>query len=259
MTFAGTRSHTHAHMIPRTATLLFCLTLAACGGRTDEPATHEMDPGAAPMADADMAPDASNPMGNPELLVPPGWTARYDDGQDRPLGADDSAEVYLVTMTPGWHVTTGPAGVFWHPASTASGAYGVRSVVHLFPPGDRNEGYGLFFGGSGLDGPDQAYLYFLLRRSGEFLVKRRMGEETEELIGWTASDAVVPYADTTQGSIRNELGVNVGVDSVRFSVNGTQVASLAAEGLATDGVVGLRVNHRLNLHVEDLSVEPAGM
>jgi hypothetical protein len=246
-------------MINRAATLFFCLALAACGGRTDDHATHEMEPGAAPMADADMAPDASNPTGNPELQVPPGWTARYDDGQERPLGADDSAEVYLVTMTPGWHVTTGPAGIYWHPASTASGAYSLRSVVHLFPPGNRNEGYGVFFGGSGLEGPDQAYLYFLLRRTGEFLVKRRMGEETEELIGWTASDAIVPYADTTQGSIRNELTVDVGAETVRFSVNGTEVASLPAAGLGTDGVVGLRVNHALNLHVEDLSVESSGM
>ncbi len=240
-------------MATRTATLLFCLTLAACGGRPDEHATHDM------AADATAAPDPSNPSGFTEGEVPPGWTARFDDGADHPFGSTDSSEVFLVTMTPGWHVTLGPAGIFWHASNVATGSYSVRSVIHLFPPGTRNEGYGVFFGGSGLEGPDQSYVYFLLRRSGEFLVKRRAGEETVELIGWTPNDAIVPYADSTSGSIRNELVVDVSPETVRFSVNGTEVASLPAADLGTDGVVGLRLNHRLNVHVEDLSVEPAGM
>jgi len=246
-------------MPTRTASFLLCLALAACGGRADETASNEMATEAAPAFDATMTPQASNPGGFPEGEVPPGWQVRFDDGMDRMPGTTDSSEVFFVTMTPGWHVTLGPAGIFWHPASTASGIYNAHATIHLFPPGERNEGYGLFFGGSVLDGPDQSYLYFLIRRSGEFLVKRRMGDETEELIGWTPSDAIVPYADSTNGSVRNELDVDVGEQNVRFSVNGTEVASLPAEGLETDGIVGLRLNHRVNVHVEDLSVTPAGM
>lgn len=244
-------------MYTRFTSFLLCLALAACGGRTDEPASDDMMAEETPVADATMAPDASNPGGFPEGEVPPGWLTRFDDGSDHTVGTDpDSSDVYFVTMTPGWHVTTGPSGIYWHPANTSTGSYNLHAAIHLFNPGERNEGFGVFFGGSGLDGPDQAYTYFLLRRSGEFLVKRRSGEETEEIIGWTANDAIAAYADTTTGTVRNDFDVDVDGETVRFSVNGTEVATVPAADLETDGVVGLRLNHRLNVHVEDLSVEP---
>jgi hypothetical protein len=42
---------------------------------------------------------------------------------------------------------------------------------------------------------------------------------------------------------------------VDFAINGTQVASRPRASLATDGVVGMRVNHNLNLHFTSLSVK----
>jgi hypothetical protein len=41
---------------------------------------------------------------------------------------------------------------------------------------------------------------------------------------------------------------------VDFMINGTKVASRPRADLAVDGVVGLRVNHNLNLHVSKLEV-----
>ena len=50
------------------------------------------------------------------------------------------------------------------------------------------------------------------------------------------------------------LAVDVGPSEVVFLVNGQTVATLPRDGLDTDGIAGLRVNHRLNLHVTRLDV-----
>jgi hypothetical protein len=52
--------------------------------------------------------------------------------------------------------------------------------------------------------------------------------------------------------------VRVGADSVRLDANGTQLLALPrVPGLKTDGIVGLRVNHQLDVHVDGLKVTPA--
>ena len=181
-----------------------------------------------------------------ELTRPPDWMLRFD----RP--APDSA-IYFVDMPPGWHITTGPAAILYDPAMAASGEYRLRSEIFLFP-GERREGYGVFFGGSDLQGDEQAYSYFLLRKDGRFLVKLRRGAETATLIGWTAHDAIVPH-EGGDDTIKNVIEVDVGAGTVAFFVNGAQVASLERASLATDGHVGLRVNHALDLHVSSLAVE----
>jgi hypothetical protein len=44
---------------------------------------------------------------------------------------------------------------------------------------------------------------------------------------------------------------------VRLLVNGAQVAALPGSHVgSTDGVVGLRVNHNLDVHISDFKVTP---
>ena len=192
------------------------------------------------------------------LAVPSSWVIRLDrPNPDAVIGADaETADIFFVNMTPGWHVTTGPAGIFYHPASTAEGTYRAEALIHLFDPNGRNEAFGLFLGGQDLDGDAIAYDYFLLRNSGEFLVKRRAGTETETLHAWTAHDAIETFGDDAAGPVANRLAVEVGAETVAFFVNGQEVATLPRADVHTDGVVGLRINHALNLHVEDFKVEP---
>ena len=52
------------------------------------------------------------------LERPNHWKARYDDGTSAP-------DRRFVVMRPGWHVFSGPGGLFWDPGSFASGAFGV--------------------------------------------------------------------------------------------------------------------------------------
>lgn len=182
---------------------------------------------------------------------PADWKVRFDNPNA------DMAALHFVTMAPGWHLTTGPAGILYNPENRAEGRYRLSSTVFLFDPGRRHrEAYGVFFGGSDLDGANQAYSYFLIRDTGEFLVKTRRGASTETVVPWTASDAIMQYPGGDDQA-KNVLAVECGTDSVEFYVNDRKVTSVPRSRLMTDGIVGLRVNHSLNLHVSELLVEPS--
>jgi hypothetical protein len=180
-----------------------------------------------------------------ELERPADWKLRFD----RP--APDSA-VYFVSMPPGWHITTGPAGILYDPSVTAKDEYRVRSEIFLFP-GERREGFGIFVGGENLESDSQSYLYFLIRKDGRYLIKHRAGSETHVIVPWTAHEAIVKH-EGGEETAKNELGIECGSEIVDFFVNGEKVNSLPRSQTNVDGIVGLRVNHSLNLHVTDLSV-----
>lgn len=201
-------------------------------------------------------PDPKNPVPK-NMAVPSEWEVRLDDpDKDVIISSDpDSADIFFVNMKPGWHITTGPRAIFWHPASTAKGTYRAHTKIHLFDPKGRNEAFGLFFGGKNLKEENQTYTYFLLRNSGEYLIKKRVGEETKVVKDWTKTDAMVQYTDTTETSVANSLSVEVGDKEVSFFVNGEKVDTLPKGRVDIEGFVGLRVNHRLDLHIEDFGME----
>ncbi len=206
-----------------------------------------------------VAPDPATPQGE-NLAVPEGWNFRLDrpNPDTRLVTGEDvgHANIRFVNMTPGWHITTGPAVILYHPALTATDAFRAEAEFHLFPPGDRNEAFGIFIGGTDLDADDQSYLYFLIRKTGEFLIKRRAGESTSVVRDWAAHSAIVPSTAETTGSVANVLAIEVESDALTFFVNGEEVASMPREDLPVEGHVGLRVNHALNVHVSDLTVVP---
>ena len=181
-----------------------------------------------------------------ELTRPSDWQVRFDNP-----AAD--ADIYFVDMPPGWHITTGPSGILYNPATTATAPYRIESEIFLFPA-ERREGFGIIFGGTDLAGDGQSYTYFLIRKDGQFIIKQRRGSETSTHVPWTAHEAVVPH-DGGEGTAKNVLAVTAGETDVVLAVNGQEVARLERGSVATDGVVGLRVNHRLNIHVASLNVE----
>lgn len=191
----------------------------------------------------------ATPLAAQDSERPADWKVRFD----RP--APDTA-LHFVSMAPGWHITTGPAAILYDPKQQAQGNYRVEAETHLFP-GERLEGFGVFVGGDDLEGASQSYLYFLIRKDGSYLVKRRAGSETEVIVPWTTHDAIVKH-DGGEGTAKNVLAIECGSDQVHFFVNGTMVNSLPRADLDVEGIVGLRVNHRLNIHVSSLEVAPAG-
>jgi hypothetical protein len=180
--------------------------------------------------------------------MPEGWLVRFDHSG---ATADPAS---FSTMVPGWHVTTGGRGaaIFWRPAVSATGSYRLESTIHLMKPSAHPEAFGIFVGGEDLESEDQRYLYFLVRQNGQFLIKRRLGARTENVVGWTARDAI-PVAGT-DGSTPYHLAIDVGPENIAFIVNGATVQTVPRSGLTTDGVVGIRINHMLDTHVEKLEL-----
>jgi len=188
-----------------------------------------------------------------DLERPADWKVRFD----REGSTEDDLEMF-VEMPPGWHITTGPSGIFWDPGLKASGEFRVEMEVFLFDPGTRKEGFGIVMGGRDLEGAAPRYTYFLIRNGGESIIKRRDGAATPTLQPWTANDAILSYSDRgDDASVKNVLAIECGAEVVRFLVNGQEVGSVERSEVDTDGTVGIRVNHGLNLHVSRLEVLPA--
>jgi hypothetical protein len=180
---------------------------------------------------------------------PTDWKVRFD----RPA---PESEIYFVSMPPGWHITTGPAAILYDPSQVALGEYRVESEIFLFP-GERREGFGVFIGGESLAEDNQSYLYFLIRKDGRFLIKHRAGSETHVIVPWTEHEAIVKH-EGGEDTANNVLAIVCGADAVGFYVNDQRVAELPRAQMNVDGVVGLRVNHGLNVHVASLDVTGKG-
>lgn len=181
-------------------------------------------------------------------VFPPGWTVRVDEG-------GKLADVSLAAMAPGWHLITAESGIMYRAQDAGRGAYEVTAKIHLFPGGGgHEEAFGLFIGGSDLNGPAERYTYFLIRGDGKFKIKRRAGASATDVTkDWTASPAIVPMS--AKGPVANVLSVQVAKDKVSFRVNGQEIYSAPAASIDTDGIAGFRVNHNLSLHLESLEIK----
>ncbi len=206
------------------------------------------------MAAAAVSVTHSVPVQAQEGPFPEGWQVRFD------REGSSMEELRFETMPPGMHITTGPAMIAYHPDSVATGDFRIESETFLFDPGRRREAFGFFVGGSDLQGPNQRYTYFLVREGGEFLVKTRSGTETGLVQDWTAHPAVASYANkpADASTAKNVLVLEAEGGELRFSINGEQVWSGPRQGLETEGIFGLRVNHGLDVHVTTIMRGPAG-
>src|SRR5207237_10916702 len=119
----------------------------------------------------------------------------------------------------GFHITTGPAGIYYSPQAP-SGLYQVQAAFTQAQPAAHPEAYGLFIGGSDLQGPNQKYTYFLIRQDGKYLIKRRDGGGTRNVVDWTDS-ALAQKADAS-GKMTNALGIHVAKENVSFLLSGTE-------------------------------------
>ena len=185
--------------------------------------------------------------------TPQGWKMRVD----RSTAASDPdapGDIKFVTMGSGFHATNPQAAVYWNPANTATGDYTLKGTVTLMKPSGHTNYYGLVFGGSGLEGAQQRYLYFVVAQNGTWLIKRRDGDSTSIVSPKTPNDAV--KKPDASGKSTNALEVRVGADKIDFVVNGEVVHSEPKSGAManTDGSYGIRVNHLLEVQVDGLAV-----
>ncbi len=196
-------------------------------------------------------------MAHPAL--PDGWMAHFDRADAAHAAHMEEADdgLSFEVMEPGWHVTTGPSGIFYRHEFLARDSYTLEAEIHLFDPGQRRESFGVFFGGSTLhDQEEQRYGYFLVRRDGSYMIRERAGTEVLDVQGWTDHEAVPSWEAREAGAetVAYRLAVEVGPEDVVFRVNDTEVDRRSRSALPVDGHFGLRINHGLELHVSSVGV-----
>jgi len=207
---------------------------------------------AAPLGAQQQQQAADQPVKMKSEGLPAGWTLRLDD-KERRYTADDAK---FVTMGSGLHVTSGPAAIYYHESGKVTGNHTVSATFGQRKAPQHAEAYGLFVGGSKLDTKDQEYMYFLVRKSGEFYIAHRAGAEVHKLVDWTAHSAV--NKEDASGAQTNALAIEVSEGGVNFIANGQTVKSFTRaelKGMVPVGQAGLRVNHGLDLHVSNFEVK----
>jgi hypothetical protein len=199
--------------------------------------------------------------------LPKGLAARFD------LPTAKLTDVDVEQRGSSIRFHSGPAAIYYNPASFAKGEYTVsanfsqtRSMGH--------EAYGVFIGGNNLDDSTQHYIYFEVKpcRSrgacsgdgaktgtplGEILINERIGNaKPVAIVANTHDDAVHTDAEGT-GAASNVLAIHVSRDSLQFYVNGKEVRSLPKSAFTgpIDGIYGIRVNHNSDIQVDGFGLK----
>jgi hypothetical protein len=187
--------------------------------------------------------------------TPVDWKWRIDGGAGSVTDAAEpkSGEMTFVTMAPGWHVTTGPAALLYHPDYQTKNTenFAVEAEVFLFP-GTSQEEYGIFIGGKNLTAQERpSYLAFVARRDGMGMIRRGSGEP---VVNWKANDAILPHPG--KETVKNILRVEAGPIDIVFNANGKEVARIARAGtnVSLEGHFGLRIGKDMNIHASRLDV-----
>lgn len=177
---------------------------------------------------------------------PAGWQGRAD-------GDADIAKTKFFVAGGGFHVTSGPAAIFWEPVQR-TGDYRISATFTQTKAPTHPEAYGLFIGGKNLDKPNQEYGYLVIRGDGKYLIKHRAGNEVHMIVDWTDSPAL--KKQDANGQATNTVAFEVKGDFVTALINGTEVKRWEKKYWPGEGLAGLRVNHGLDIHIEPYAVTP---
>lgn len=190
------------------------------------------------------------------LMSPP---AARTQTLSQPDGWEVRAERF-VAMPPGFHITTSPSVLLYHPEARAEGVFAVATDGFMFR-GDSPNAYGLFVGGRDLADDEAAWISFEIALDGTWVVRRReyrgqeQGFAVVDLAGPAPGPIVVPGEEQTA---RNAIAIVAGSDQVEFRINDETVAALPRAELDVHGVTGFRVGAGLNLHLVSLTVHSDG-
>ena len=182
--------------------------------------------------------------------APAGMKMRVDRSTDA-SDPDNTPDVKVAAAGKGFRVTGGPAVVLWNPTNAASGNFSLKGTFTLMKPSSHPNFYGLVFGGSALDGAAQAYTYFTVAQNGSFLIKQRNGDQTPTVSRGQHASVKTPDAN---GTAVNTLEVRVAGDTITYLVNDQTVHTMPKGTMKTDGLVGVRINHVLDVQVDGFAL-----
>jgi hypothetical protein len=189
----------------------------------------------------------------------PGWQGKVDAAAAKQgMSTSDSK---FEKQGNAYHVTTGPASVYWNPANVAKGDFSVKATFrepkqtfsHPHP-------YGIFIGGSNLDSDQPNLAYCVAYRDGTFLVRGFSGGSVTTFAKRQPNEAVHKAA-STDAEVTQEVGWNVKDGRAECVINGTVVAGFDKSEItgpgkleSTDGVVGLRFTHNTDVIVTNFTL-----
>jgi hypothetical protein len=174
---------------------------------------------------------------------PAGWSVRPDRGTAAQLSFTQTGDVF--------HFVMSSAGTFYNNEWMKSGNVEYSARLTQLKAPSHPISYGLMFGGSNLGGPMQSYSYFLVRNQGEYFVANREGDALPKIVAdWTPHQAINKQGK--DGRQTNVLGVLVQGDVVVFTVNGQEVTRLPHSRVHTDGLIGFRIGHNLDVDVDQV-------
>ncbi|MEO8879179.1 MAG: hypothetical protein ABI446_02165 [Gemmatimonadaceae bacterium] len=213
-------------------------TTAAAAAATTAPADTGMNMSGMKM-DADKSTGGTG--------VPAGYTGVTDH-------ADAKIADAKYTVSGGrWEIQTGPAHITFAAKDSAKGEYQISTTIDQLEKPKHPEAYGVFLGGENLTDPAKVkYGYFIVRGTGEYLIKTREGGDTKTLVDWTASPKI-PKEDAS-GKATYKISVHVAADTVHFMMDGNLVTAVPKSKFPTDGIAGIRVNHNLHVLVTPLTI-----
>jgi hypothetical protein len=187
--------------------------------------------------------------------LPANWMMRID-AQRGTAAPPPATAVSFETMGSGYHVKSGPAAVYYNTKEVGSGQYSITATFKQTKSME-HEAFGLFIAGNNMQDSTQNYIYFVIKPAdGSMLIAHRTS--------WAArTTAIVPEnpkmpeaainRDSANGSATNTLLIHVAKDSVHFAINGKVVKAISKADLgvtSTDGLVGLRINHNIDMQVD---------
>ncbi|MEO6210066.1 MAG: hypothetical protein ABIQ10_08085 [Gemmatimonadaceae bacterium] len=233
------------------------LLVAACAkGKSDAPPAADTTVAAAAAPAAASPTDTGMKMGGMKMDedksaggtgVPAGYTGVTDHADAK------IADAKYTTSAGRWEIQTGPAHITFAAKDSAKGEYQITTTIDQLEKPKHPEAYGVFLGGTNLtDHAKQKYGYFIVRGTGEYLIKTRDGDDTKTVVDWTASPKI-PKEDAS-GKATYKISVHVAADTVHFSMNGNLVAAVPKSKFPTDGIAGIRVNHNLHVLVTPLTI-----
>ena len=184
-----------------------------------------------------------------------GWQGKADPGNKQGLTVNDSK---FAPEGSGFHLTTGPAAVYWNPANTAKGDFTVKAtfkepkqtINHPHP-------YGVFIGGSQLDTDTPTMLYCVAYRDGTYTVRQFTAGKPSQVVRKTPNEKVAKAAGP-EAEVTQEVALSVKGSKVECTVNGASVWSADKSEIpgltSTDGLTGIRVSHNSDATVSGFAV-----
>ena len=208
------------------------------------------------MAGMNMGQDVAHKVENGGIHAA-GWEGRPDPG------TGNTSDASLSMKGSDIEIHTGPAMLYWNPANKGTGDFTVSATFtepKYQSSNDHPHPYGVFIGGSNLDKANANALYCAAYGRGTFIV-REFAPGAVNLNGRGAANDAVHKAAGPGQPVEQTIALSVKGDTVTCSINGTVVATYpksevtgAGKIASTDGIVGIRVAHNVDVNVKDFKV-----